>query len=220
VTRLLIGTAVMIAALALIMVTIRLIGGRAAPPAAVAILDPGACPQPCWHGIRPGETTFRQAQVLLEANHDQIVLPANAVVRNLMSFTQSAGWSGWIERWPGESQPLSNIDAPIQYIRLQPPPNTLQLGDALLLFGEPLASDLCPSWPVYPPRVGFRTYMGSVFFQSNIDVTVVSGESRFDPHTPVTSITYFYPADEPPYRFDMPPWRGFARVDDREFCSK
>jgi hypothetical protein len=215
--RLLVGTAAMIVALVLIMTAMRLIGGWAAQPAAAAILDPGSCPQPCWHGIQPGKTTFRQAQAIFRASPDRITLPNDYLTSTSMRFTLDTRWYGQVYRL-GDT--ASNLDNSLQFIILQPPANTMRLGDALLLFGEPLASVLCPSWPVYPPQSGSRIYKGNVFFQGNIEATVVSGESRFDPHMPVTSITYLYPADEPPYRFDTPPWRGFARVNDQEVCLR
>ncbi len=216
-TRLLVGTAVMVAALALIMAAIRLIGGWAAPPAATAILDNGACPQPCWFGIQPGKTTFRQAQAILEANHFQTHLTLGSE----LNVTLDTGWVGMIWRRSHGGETLSILDTPIQYILLYPPvwpPDNIRLGEAVILFGEPLASALCP---LVSGRVSsFSGFSGTVFFQDNIEVGVVSYESRFDPQMRVWSITYHYPAEEPPYRFDMPPWRGFAGVDDQGFCSR
>jgi hypothetical protein len=221
VTRLLVGTAVAVAALALIMVAIRLVGGWSAPSAAVAILDLGTCPQPCWFGIQPGKTTFRQALAIFEANHAQIVLPSSYIYANTIRFTLDTGWSGWIKTSTDEGGTLLNLDMSIQYLVLQPPANSLRLGDAVTLFGEPLVSTLCPSTRINPSSGKFYPlYEGSLFFQGNIGVATISDESRFDPQMPVEKIAYIYPADEPPYRFDTPPWRGFARVDDREFCSQ
>jgi hypothetical protein len=215
-TRLLIGTAVVIAALALIIAAIRLIGGWAVLPAA-AILDPRACPQPCWHGIQPGKTTFRQALAIFKANPDRIALPDDYLTRLSIHFTLDTHWCGQVDRW---DEAVSNLDTPLQFIVLKPPANTMRLGDAVILFGEPLASVLCPTGMANLSGKVSRLYRGRVFFQGNIEVSFFSDESRFDPQMPVEMITYYYPAGEPPYRFDTPPWRGFARVDDPVICSQ
>jgi hypothetical protein len=42
--------------------------------------------------------------------------------------------------------------------------------------------------------------------------------ARFDPAMIVYAIQYFRPAEEPPYRFDAPSWRGFVRAGDQDGC--
>jgi hypothetical protein len=101
----------------------------------------------------------------------------------------------------------------------------MRLGDAVILFGKPLASVLwcTSSWHFLDlgPNLSGNDFLyeGRIFFQGNIQVDVLTQESQFDPQMLVTSITYYYPADEPPYRFDTPPWQGFVRVDVPKVCT-
>lgn len=183
-----------------------------------AILGVEACNQPCWHGIHPGVTTLDQAAENLRADQ---VLVANVLDVQLGDFASRRREVCWQIRsqldWRGCALRDQGFAGPINRVELEPPDPGLSLGDTILLFGNPVAAEYCV-------RLGF--YYAFVYFPDNVEVRA-RGESpiqsgaaapRYDPTMQVFMVRYHYPADEPPYAFDTPRWRGFTYVRGRAGC--
>jgi hypothetical protein len=175
-----------------------------------AILNVEACSQPCWHGIHPGVTTLDQAAENLRADQ---VLVANVLDVQLGDFASRRREICWEIRnqvdWRGCALRDQGFSGPINRLELEPPDEGLSLGDTILLFGNPIASEYCM-------RLGL--YYAFVYFPDNVEVRT-RGESpiqsgttmpRYDPTMRVFIVRYHYPADEPPYAFDTPRWQGFT----------
>ncbi len=203
---------------ALLLVGVRVVGAHSrhfGQPAALAVLDPKTCPQPCWHDIRPGESTLDEAEQLLRAGRDFYY---DRTVYHLRWTTATTPpWEGRAYRWSAFN------DGSISYITLEPPLGMLRLGDAIMIFGDPIVASLCwqagGSAPAGFPRPFLRAH---VYFPGNVEVLAANPERprelRYDPNMIVWSLMYSYPADEPPYAFDIPPWRGFVKTRLGQVC--
>jgi hypothetical protein len=211
-SRLLTWTLILVILGTLMLVGVRAVGAQRWP-LAFAMLDPEACEQPCWRGIRPGKTTLDEAEQLLRAGRDARIQRKPGSLEWTTATTPP--WQGSAFRWSTFS--IGSIN----YITLLPPPGTLQLGDAITIFGDPIVANLC--WrtgnaaPLKLPYLGAR-----VHFRGNVAVLAYNPDNptelRYDPKMVVLSLMYSYPAAEPPYAFDTPSWRGFARTRAEQVC--
>jgi hypothetical protein len=162
------------------------------------IIAANNCDQPCWHGIRPGTTTIDNAYALLKADTSLIDNLNLGQPGRSIPPEQILCWSIMVTpRWRGCAGQNSTFTGPINLIELSPPANVFSLGQAIALFNDPVAVEMCQHY-------------ARVFFAHDIEV-VVAGESfpALDPQQNVLLVRFLYPSDEPPYRFDTPAWRGF-----------
>jgi hypothetical protein len=188
----------------------RIIGLRQ-PNAAAAILQSVECAVPCWRGINPGTTLIEEASMLVRRN------------RELTAFTDTTGnpdtqmrqvcwaiklwrdWQGCAVRAAGERGPVDRINIV--------PSNSLHfsLGEALVIFGEPLGASVCR---------GSRYLRLDIFFAHNVELYAFGNihDPRIAPDMQVGLISYHFLSDEPPYPFDLPAWRGFTRLSDAPYC--
>ncbi len=218
--KLLAQTAVtMIAALICGLVGARVAGAAAWPFG--PLLRAEGCEQPCWHGIQPGRTTIEEAEealrsaapVISDVNRTQLNDFANSRRELCWNIAATPPWRGCVV---GLGERASG--GPIGRLDLDPPWGSLQLGDALTAFGRPLTATLC----LRSTGIG-RTYMDAeVHFPGNVMIRAYNihapALARFDPAMTVYAIQYFRPAEEPPYRFDAPAWRGFIWAGDQDGC--
>jgi hypothetical protein len=130
-----------IVALSLLIVTARAIGSTNKPPA-LALLDPGDCPQPCWHGIQPGVTKMEAAKMVLkgETNLANISPPTENHggcwrTTTPVSWVICVGANSGAEKLPGR----------VDDITFWPSEGTLRLSDAVNLFGTPTSVYSCPT---------------------------------------------------------------------------
>ncbi len=218
--RLLLWTAIGIGSMALALAGVRVVGALTRTGAA-AMLDAGPCAQPCWHGIQPGQTTFEDAQTLLRGRTDVLDVAYSTVDSHLHWITATEPpWRGRGFRWSAAG------GGAVDFILMEPPPDVMRLGDAVAIFGAPVVSTLCWRFDNNQPNLAGklpRPFLGAhVYFNGDVEVLAYNPtrptERRFDPDMVVWSVTYNYPDQEPPYRFDAPIWRGFTVADDSPVC--
>jgi hypothetical protein len=205
-SRLLSLTAASIVCLSLGLIGVRVVGWWVGPPAAVVMLDPGACKQPCWHGIQPGRTVMAQISKILSAELAQSpnLHPSFDASQLCWDTASDPAWHGCVQRhWS------TDWTTPVASLVLEP--HALRLGDAIVLFGEPIASRLCQvaRGQVAPnPQV-----VAHIFFKGNIYVMASrsggSTERRFDPNM-VVNWVFYYSAIEPLTDPSTPRWLGFS----------
>jgi hypothetical protein len=217
VKRVLILTALIIPAFTLLLYGTRIVGYATRSPGN-AIVDAGNCSQPCWHGIQPGTTTLDRAQAA--------VLSDNRVnfVQVAPRFDNEACWETLTDpAWLACTVFLygARTAQRIQLIHIDPPQGALRLGDAVALFGEPVAASLC-WWNMNIAGMPNYFLRGRVFFKGNVEAWVYDLKQplvrHYTPDMIVFTLRYHYPAEEPPYPFDAPHWPGFKKAV-REDCA-
>ena len=196
--RLLICTFAIIAVLSILSFASRLLGARTEPPAAIALLDSGDCPQPCWHGIRPGVTTIDEAKALLRI--DKTVTRVEQTELQLCwqlpeRLATEDGRSCLFRH--AESRQVTSLGLSISS-------DAMQLGDAFLLFGSPRWIDGCQEQPLTILYFDRGTY---IFLAPSLQTQ----SWRLRPEMTVLQIGYF---DEGGFkqRGYLPRWQGFVTV--------
>lgn len=213
--RLLFRTSGLIAVLGLLLVGIR-IASNGNPSPAAALFEAWACsPQPCWHGLRPGETTFNQAQALLAADATLI-----------SAMDHSSATLCWKMRAAVQTicvgQVRETLNSPIEYLfmELNRDQAALRLGEAIRLYGPPIGARLC--W--WRSGLDFNhptpALVADVYFANGVYVAAYNPQQptqwQFDPDMTVFAMSF---AAGREYR-SIPAWRGFIWRDDEEGCGK
>jgi hypothetical protein len=186
---------------------------------AAAILDVESCPQPCWNGIQPGKTSLIDAKVSLARRPNVTFPPPPTRSTPFLEFSVQPEplWLGRAYRW--SSTPLTG---PLNYVELKPPPGVLLLGEAIQLFGEPVAATLCLDFDRINPTLQPPFMDAHLHFRNNIEVKayhpLALRAQRYDPQMVVWLVRYNYPGLEPPYRFDTPRWGGFGAQRSDQAC--
>jgi len=198
-------TAVLFISLLILVIAARFAGVLRGPASIVRALEPGSsqCKQPCWRGIQPGITTPAQVSASLQA--DGILTIAWPEYLNQICWASSPAlpWEGCIR------QPLfAGPSVPITRIELRPHVNLIGLGDAILLFGQPLGAMLCIVSSDTLPFASRGTRIAQINFAGNITVFTLAPVRRFDLNMPVRWITYAAPTAA---QWELPPWRGFVQ---------
>lgn len=180
-------------------------------------MDVGQCEQPCWNGIRPGQTTIDQVQAIFRAD------PALAASPGVAQFDNERCWN----MASGSPFPLWRVctvfwyaaDHTISLVRLTPPQEAFQLGDAIALFGPPVASTLC-WWYTRLPNMPGQVLRARVYFRDNIEVWAYSQRQPMSFLLDPTMAVYLvnYSDHRSPFRSDMPTWRGFKRYYQQLGC--
>ncbi len=200
-TRLLVFTCVLTMALALPVVGVRLIGAIPEPPIGVSLLESGSCAQPCWHGIRPGETSLREVADILRGD--------GYTIRE--DFPYELCWDLWADL-PGhgcvrKSNPEPG--GPMDQVELDLPDDALPLGYMITKLGEPLSARLCVS----QNKAGATVVTAYLYFPGNVEVMahdpVYPDRLRLDATMSVTQVI-FYPYDESWYSPGAGNWQVFT----------
>ncbi|MCC7447713.1 MAG: hypothetical protein IT324_09865 [Anaerolineae bacterium] len=191
---------------ALLMVGVRAIDVTNPSPA-VAILDPGNCSQPCWHGIQPGKTTFGQIKTLLRTDNGWFIHSYDQNHSLEWYMIASPDWYGSAYRNPPYAD-NPNTDYPVQAVQLFFPEGSFQLHSAIALWGRPTAILLCSSGILW------------MFFKDNIEIMVSYDPDtrRIDPSSFLISVIYDDPSLESSYRLYGQNWYGFTQIKQSEFC--
>ncbi len=181
--------------------------GNASTSLAALILNARGCAQPCWHGIQPGKTTFQEGQVLLQTDTHFIAHLGNGQQDHIAGPEKNLCWLVMVNPiWHGCASRDEFSEGPIMRVDILPSRIVpMRLGEALAIFGTPVASTVC---------LQANAEYAAVYFADNVSViTLLTEPSQpsLDPNTPVYVVRYEYPSSEPPYRFDTPPWRGFIQ---------
>jgi hypothetical protein len=193
--------------------------GVLTPSLAAAILDVKSCPQPCWRHIRPGKTSIVEARALLLKRSDVKFPPPSSRSTPFLDFMLDTEplWLGRAYRWS-----TTPVNGPLNYVELRPPPGAFLLGEAIQLFGEPIAANLCLDFDRVNPTLQLPFMDAHLHFRNNIEVKAYHPfeprAQRYDPQMVVFLIRYNYPALEPPYRYDTPPWEGFGALRSDQAC--
>jgi hypothetical protein len=192
-------TAVFIVMIGSMVTTTRVVSGLTSSHIDL-LIDPLKCPQPCWHGVRPNESTLPGAIALLSRD---------SALRMETPTEDSLCWSlpsGPFERGCAFTfQKMGNQSGKIQLINLIAHENAFLLGDAIRLFGEPIASIMCEPGPA------------NIYFKGSIMVITASYSPRFDPHMQVSNLAYLS-ADQAWYEPQTPLWRGFHGRRNDKHC--
>ncbi len=214
--RLLIRTSLLVAVFALLIGGARIVGSLNKAPAA-ALFESWYCsPQPCWHGLRPGATTFNQAQALLAA--DATIISALDHSSSTLCWQMKATAIQTVCAGPIKE----TLDSPIGYMFmvLNRDQDALRLGEAIRLFGPPRGAKLC--WWRSGLDLSYPTpaLVADVYFDNGVYVAAYSPQEpalwRLDPDMAVFAMSY---AAGREYR-GIPAWRGFITRDDEEGCGK
>lgn len=224
-SRFYIGILALLIAFVLLIIGVREISAHGEESAA-AILTRGSdlCPakdKPCWHGIVPGKTDLSQAATFLDA--DALFRAAQGDGAQQFQWCwASASEEGWRVCLGDEGYPISNQR--IGSVRIEPPWDSLHLGEALLIFGKPLQAVICN--PVYSPFGGVRnvqsqTFIGSVlYFENGISVLAYDPWQpqtvKLTPDMVVLRILYFPTSPAPNV---LQAWRGFSTRTPAMGCA-
>jgi hypothetical protein len=181
----------------------RIVGGTVKPPAA-ALLDSGVCTQPCWNGIQPGLTTLQQARDILMADH-QIQVEALDAHHLCWQSRANQAWRGCAdEGWITGGQ--------VRYLELTFGPGALRLGDAILLFGQPVNPALCWTGDRLAAYILFRQ---NVVIKASAPIT---GTWPFDQKMDVDAVQYYSP-EALSYDPDSWDWKGFKTHIVQRWCG-
>ncbi len=179
------------------------VGHNAPPGLAQQILADNNCPEPCWRGIRPGQSNLAQSQALLMAAGpliEPIPVGTNGDLPGpephlCWTINVNPGWGGCLAR-------DVTADGPVNWLELAVPAQAnFTLGNAIMIFGRPQTAVLCP-----------QSFYAAVYFPNNVEVAtrIDSLTNSFSPSMSIFLVRFNAPAAEPPYRFDVPAWRGFS----------
>jgi hypothetical protein len=107
-----------------------MIGAERPQPQAVMMFATGGCTQPCWHGIRPGTTTVKEAIDLIEAD---------STLKVFYRDDRMICWHGPTGSTQNSSC-ASNIRSPsqIDQISIEIPKGDLKIGDVIRALGQPV----------------------------------------------------------------------------------
>jgi hypothetical protein len=202
--------------LALLIIIARVIGGTNKLPA-LAMLDPGNCPQPCWHSIKPG-MKVDYAKAILES--DSLLLSveptlhgkyADGVFAACWQMILDTPWIGCIERYYNDEK-----NKGVERIFLWPSQGGLRLGDLINILGDPVATYSCPAISgletTFPePHLGV-----SVHFRNGISAlaykTKDPNQQRIDPNMLIHDLIYWTPIENFSRNFELQLWHGFAQL--------
>jgi hypothetical protein len=197
-----------IAVLVLLIVVARVIGSTNKLPA-LAMLDPGNCPQPCWHGIRPGGTSYENAKEIILADfRASSTIEAGEIYG--ICWHLGAVWEGCAYSIQDSEQKKS-----VSSIIFKPLKDSIRLrsGDLINLFGTPVYKTACIVAPSGPIKIGSTLSTNLVFGRGEI---ILVGTQVTDPNslmiteTMLVSDIYFGESNNDQF---MPPfwqsWRGF-----------
>ncbi|MCC7450722.1 MAG: hypothetical protein IT324_25130 [Anaerolineae bacterium] len=187
-----------------------IIGGRVVgsqpSSAALARFQAAQCaPQPCWHNIRPGQTTLDDARTVLR--RDPAVDFDPATEQWCWHGDPGLCWYVTLRSWSRDT------DKPLNVIAIYPPANAVKLGDTLALFGAPLTSNLC--WIAgiqdgdISAAIARPLAAAYLTFKGNLKVIAYNPQRptlrQLDPNMVV--LTIYYQAG---YDIFTPRWQGFT----------
>jgi hypothetical protein len=192
----------------------RWIGGLDGPPVSLAMLETGACSQPCWHGVKPGKTSLDQVAELAYSQSRENYNSAQMLYANeyCWKIPSERTWHGCVRRnW------ASNPGTPIESLELEPPDGALRLGDTFRVFGEPVAAESCQS----SPGLSNSKIVAQLYFRDHIIVTVSHpfqpDNTRLSPAMAVRWMYYYAPTASG-YVEGIPSWRGFSTQLAVDYC--
>jgi hypothetical protein len=186
----------------------RIIGGFHRSSYGLISLDTHSCTsQPCWYGIRPGQTTLSVARSIVQRDE-----ALNIIDDTDLHFC----WTKPPDPYQAGCIFASLKNGPVTEIDLYSNDKKLRLGDMLFLFGEPIGATLCIGDSAAPPI----PLVKDLVFRGNIRVRAFDDSQlremrRLDITLPVIQIRYWRNDVEFPYHR---PWKGFTWLDKVNDC--
>jgi hypothetical protein len=180
-------------------------------------LASGNCQQPCWQGVRPGETEPDVALTLLWENN--LIAPEGIWPGYMSRFCWASSdafpWEGCLNQ-----KGLASRRFPIETIDLRP--HGLMFGDVIGVFGTPLAAFTCQVVAGSVSSLTARAMTADYFyFPNNIIVRAYAVRNQPLAATPnllVYRITY-YPEGQTTWKaYSFPGWHGFSSLKKQEYC--
>ena len=167
----------------------------------MSFADEQCSPQPCWRGIRPGETSLAQTRAILKDS-------AVADDEYRICYQIDGCWSFSIRSWSAD--PAS----PLGMLTIQPAKDSFLLWQAVKQFGDPLTSILClitaPSNGDIGTEVKRPLMVAYLTFKGNIKVVAYNPRDpmlrRIDPMMDVYRFYY-----QSGYDIFTPRWKGFSQ---------
>jgi hypothetical protein len=199
----------------LLIITARAIGSTNKPHA-LAMLDPGNCPQPCWHGIQPG-MKVNYAQAILHGDPVLVSVEptlqgkyADGVFAACWRRTLDTSWRGCIEPYHDEKRTQVNR------IFLWPSQGGFRLGDLINSFGEPIATYTCPAIDGLETTLP-KPYLGvSILFRNGISAlaykTKDPNKQRIYPNMLIHDLIYWPQSENLFSNSELQLWRGFGQL--------
>jgi hypothetical protein len=186
----------------------RIIGGFDKPGYGLVNLNTHYCTsQPCWHGIRPGQTGLSTARSIIQ----------NDMSLHIIEDTDfHFCWTKPPDPYQAGCIYASSRNGAVTEIDLYSNDKKLRLGDMLFLFGEPIGATLCIGDSAAPPI----PLVKELIFQGSIRVRAFENSQlrairRLDITLPVIQIYYgSNDVEIPHYR----PWKGFTWLDKVNDC--
>lgn len=180
-------------------------------------LASGDCNQPCWHGIRLGETLPDMALRLLYADH--LTSPNIAWPENINRFCWASSdkllWEGCFNQKGSPRSPISSID-------LRPHNNILTLKEVIGFLGSPLAAYSCTVFPgsvsSMTARAGTAKYF---YFENDVVVRAYDAHFTFAPVSETTLVYWITWYSELQTVFSLtklPRWQGFLSLTKLNQC--
>jgi hypothetical protein len=176
-----------------------------------ALFKVGRCVYPCWNGIVPSVTTLQQVKTIMKPVQDKYP-PATGRAytgrdRVCWSFSAFPGWIGCAIAY--------QVDGEISLLEFRPPKNSFTVGEAMMVFGEPLLTEQCGGggYGTRPFSVINSPGMETVFmFRKGVFMSAYGFEHKpsflLDPSMPIHSVRYYRNNRELPA--DAKDWRGFS----------
>ncbi len=217
--RLLVRITSLVLLCALSLVFVRGVGSSMESPSGKTLDGYQCLPEPCWHGIRPGQTSMAEAETILSQDENF------GMDRLALSPSERCWYRANGPLWRVCLGPQQHIPGIVGYVVLKfggPGLATERaplLGNALLLFGPPRSATLC--WysfagPVTNPA---RSMIADFDFGSGINAEVYElrrpAVVRLDPAMPLFLLSYVPPENDHP---DEGGWRGFTSASDQRTC--
>ncbi len=190
------GTLILLAVLSAVQGCLLTVSKASDPPFLTLFAQQG-CDSPCWHHIQLGKTTLTQAEVILRQD---------MTIRDLGFSEDGLCWTAG--NWQGCLGSDSGQQT-VNSMTFYPPDGDFRLGDAVQVFGEPLASaDAC----LFQDDGPFET-TALILFAHQVQLTVSAPTATFSlsPSMRVNMISYSRVPS--PAQFSSP-WRGFTLLND------
>jgi hypothetical protein len=203
---------VILATISAMLFAVRL-AANGSPSLAVNMLQAQQCdPQPCWQGVRPNAMTRQRAEDILKA---QGALPDRFVPGDTQYCWSSMTTPFWRScAYMHNSAPESTI----QRINVEFLANPPRLGDAVLMFGQPVSTGFCHVTNGRRSDLPERFLSAFLMFRGDIFVMAYKandlGEQRLDPNMMLLRMAYVTADTSEPSH-----WRGFTHlVPENESC--
>jgi hypothetical protein len=203
--RLLLRVAVILATVSALLFAVRLVASGS-PSLTVNMLQAQQCdPIPCWQGVQPGGMTQQEVAAILEAQ--------GGLPDKFAPGDNQYCWSSMAAPfWRSCAQLQSSApDSTVQRINVEFLANPPSLGDTVLVFGQPISTELCyvtnSRRSDLPSRfpAAFVTFRGDIFVMAykadDLD------EQRLDPNMMVFRMAYVATNAA-----EIQPWHGFTRL--------